>query len=399
MASSPTADFRANFTAKLFRMIDAVQSYFVEISFFFFFLCRHMSLPLFQEYVESEIYDQHGVPFPGFGTLKPNVTLSDPAWDAAHHESVIVVLGLQIAEGLPAIVTVILLGAVSDKTGRHKILLWLPSLGSCLHSLCYILILYTSWNLNGLFLAAAFRGISGSMTAFLAGASYYAINNAKPENRLNRLALQEFLNGGAYAIGNVMVGFWVKDVGFLKPFWFLLICSLTAFLISFFLVQETVQEGKERTARVARMVRTNPEANCCIDTFGPLVKYMKCIGNSTLTKIWLAILVFQTYAFVHIGQENTLVLFLSQQRFLFDEDNTVTGNGPWAKIGLLLAVIMAVAAIATGVCTPIFQKFTSDTNIIFMGFVSKAIGTMWIAVVRNNTLLYFGKTSFTFFPT
>ncbi|KAK3786840.1 hypothetical protein RRG08_061391 [Elysia crispata] len=391
------------FVSKVYNFIDAIQTYFVETALFFFFLARHMSLPLFQEYVESEIYSQHGVPFPGFGLETERANLSDPARDEAHHESILVVLGLQIAEGLPAIVVVIILGAVSDKTGRHKILLWLPALGSCLHSLIYIFILYTKWNIDGLFLAAAFRGLSGSMTAFLAGASFYAINSVKPDQRLNRLAVQELLNGGAYAVGNIMVGFWVKDVGFLKPFWFTLICSLIAFLISFFLVMETKnsssirsQENSHRSRRIQRQEATN----FISDTFGPMVKYLKCIGNSTLAKIWLAILVFQTYAFVHIGQINTLVLYLSQQEYLFAEDNTITGAGPWAKIGLFLAVIMAVAAVATGVCIPIFQKFTSDTNIMVLGFVSKALGTLWIAVVRNDTLLYFAilLLAFELFP-
>ena len=381
------------FVEKIYNFIDAIQTYFVETALFFFFLARHMSLPLFQEYVESEIYSQHGVPFPGFGLETAMANLSDPARADAHHESILVVLGLQIAEGLPAIVAVIILGAVSDKTGRHKILLWLPALGSCLHSLIYIFILYTKWNIDGLFLAAAFRGLSGSMTAFLAGASFYAINSVKPDQRLNRLAVQELLNGGAYAVGNVMVGFWVKDVGFLKPFWFTLICSLISFLISFFLVMETKGTNSNRAEENPRCSRRvqRQEANFIFDTFGPMVKYLKCIGNSTLAKIWLAILVFQTYAFVHIGQINTLVLYLSQQKYLFAEDNTITGAGPWAKIGLFLAVIMAVAAVATGLCIPIFQKFTSDTNIMILGFVSKAFGSLWIAVVRNDNLLYFGK--------
>ncbi|CAG5115246.1 unnamed protein product [Candidula unifasciata] len=393
-----TAQSQPALCLKIYKLIDVIQIYFVEIALFFFFLSRHMSLPLFQEFVESQIYAQHGVPFPGFGILKKNTSLSDPAWDKAHHESVLVVLGLQIAEGLPAIVTVVILGAVSDKTGRHKILLWLPALGACVHSLIYILILYTQWNIDGLFLAAAFRGLSGSMTAFLAGASYYATNYVKPEQRLNRLAVQEFLNGGAYATGNIMVGFWVKDAEFLKPFWFTLICGLISLLISLFLVQETKPDQNHQ--RLSPIVRRQGEGNCCADTFGPLMKYIRCSASSSLAKIWLAIIVFQAYAFVHIGQINTLVLYLSQQKFLFAYDNSVTGDGPWAKIGLFLAVIMAVAALATGVCIPIFQKFISDTNIIFLGFASKALGTLWIAVVRNETVLYFAilLLAFELFP-
>ena len=377
---------------RIFKVIDSVQTYFVEVALFFFFLARHMTLPLFQEYVQTEIYGQHGL---NFLSLTQNANQSDRGeqWNDAHHESVLVVLGLQIAEGLPAIVTVIILGALSDRTGRHRIMLWLPALGSCLYSFIYILIQYTGWSVDGLFLASAFRGLSGSMTAFLAGASFYAINSVKPHQRTSRLAIQEFLNGGAYAVGNLMVGFWVKDAGFLRPFWFAFICSIIALLISFFLIEETTESAAAEHQQQQSPRRNRSSGNCCKDLFQPMAKYFKCWQSSALVKIWLAILAFQTYAFVHIGQENTLVLYLTGQPYLYSWRNSITGAAPWVKIGLLLSVIMAVAAIATALCTPIFQRFLSDTSIVFIGLASKAVGTLWIAVIHNETLIFFSKSS------
>jgi hypothetical protein len=76
----------------------------------------------------------------------------------------------------------------------------------------YIMIQYTGWNLDGLFMASALRGLSGSMTAFLAGATFFAINSVNSEMRSTRLGIQEFLNGIAYAIANIMVGYWVKSI-------------------------------------------------------------------------------------------------------------------------------------------------------------------------------------------
>jgi hypothetical protein len=64
------------------------------------------------------------------------------------------------------------------------------------------MIQYTGWNLDGLFMASALRGLSGSMTAFLAGATFFAINSVNSEMRSTRLGIQEFLNGIAYA--NIM---------------------------------------------------------------------------------------------------------------------------------------------------------------------------------------------------
>ena len=376
--------------SRIFKVIDRVQTYFVEVALFFFFLARHMTLPLFQEYVQTEIYSQHGLDFLSL-THNANQSHRGDQWNDAHHESVLVVLGLQIAEGLPAIITVIILGALSDRTGRHRIMLWLPALGSCLYSFIYILIQYTGWSVDGLFLASAFRGLSGSMTAFLAGASFYAINSVKPHQRISRLAMQEFLNGGAYAVGNLMVGFWVKDAGFLRPFWFAFICSIIALLISFFLIEETTESAAAEEQQQSPR-RNRNSGNCFKDLFQPMAKYFKCWQSSALVKIWLAILAFQTYAFVHIGQENTLVLYLTGQPYLYSWRNSVTGAAPWVKIGLLLSVIMAVAAIATALCTPIFQRFLSDTSIVFIGLASKAVGTLWIAIVHNETLIFFSKS-------
>nr|KAG5712788.1 hypothetical protein BaRGS_007385 [Batillaria attramentaria] len=182
-----------------------------------------------------------------------------------------------------------------------------------------------------------------------------------------------------------MVGFWVKDTGFLRPFWFAFICSIIALLISFFLIEETQPNSSEQNSPR----RNRNRGNFFKDTFQPLAKYFKCWQSSALVKIWLAILAFQTYAFVHIGQENTLVLYLTGQPYLYSWRNHILGAAPWVKIGLLLSVIMAVAAIATGVCIPIFKRFLSNTSIIFLGLLSKAVGTLWIAIVHNETLIFF----------
>ncbi|KAL8590289.1 hypothetical protein ACOMHN_006405 [Nucella lapillus] len=382
-----STNWKRKLLSRIYKLIDKIQNYFVEVALFFFFLARHMTLPLFQEYVQTEIYRQHGLDFLSLTHSANNASSRGDQWNDAHHESVLVVLGLQIAEGLPAIVTVIILGALSDRTGRHRIMLWLPALGSCLYSFIYILIQYTGWTVDGLFLASALRGLSGSMTAFLAGASFYAINSVKPHQRTSRLAIQEFLNGGAYAAGNLMVGFWVKDAGFLRPFWFALICSIIALLISFFLIDETTEAVNTTEQESPR--RNRNSGNCCKDLFQPMAKYFKCWNSPALVKIWLAILAFQTYAFVHIGQENTLVLYLTGQPYLYSWRNSITGASPWVKIGLLLSVIMAVAALATALCTPIFQRFLSDTSIVFIGLASKAVGTLWIAIVHNETLIFF----------
>lgn len=164
-------------------MLAEVQPYLVEVAYFFFFLSRHMTLPLFQEYVQSEFYKQSHLKASVIESFDVYSGNGSGLYNVAHRESTLAILSLQIAEGLPAVITVIILGAVSDKTSKRKILLWMPSLGGILHSLIYILILYTSWTMDGLFMASAIRGLSGSMTAFLAGSTFFAINTTQREKR------------------------------------------------------------------------------------------------------------------------------------------------------------------------------------------------------------------------
>lgn len=351
--------------------LDSIQSYIVEASYFMFFLARHMTLPLFQEYVQEETYRQRHLDpsFVDIDSLPANETL---LYHDAQKETAVVILSLQIAEGLPAVIAVIILGALSDRTGRRRILLWLPALGSSLYCLIYIMIQYTGWSLDGLFMASAIRGLSGSMAAFLAGGSYYAINVVKPHQRSSRLALQELLNGAAYATGNIMVGYWVQSIGYLQPLWFCFICSIMSFLLSFFLVREIPSNRSPTREREI-------SGNCCIDTFGPMARFFKCGDNMKLVRIWLAILAFQTYAVVHIGQINTLVLYLLGQPIAW----------PVTKIGVFLSVGMACAAISTGMVPPFLRNYVTDTHIALAGILSKALGTLWIAVVQNDTIIYF----------
>ncbi|VDI45372.1 lysosomal proton-coupled steroid conjugate and bile acid symporter SLC46A3-like [Mytilus edulis] len=357
---------------KCMHWLSVIQPYLVEVAYFTFFLSRHMTLPLFQQYVKEEIEKQHK------STTPASINLTDTTKDALTHEEITLsVLSLQIAEGLPAVITVIMLGAISDKTGRRKILLWMPSLGSVLYSFIYIMIQYTGWNLDGLFMASALRGLSGSMTAFLAGGTFYAINSSNKENRSTRLGVQEFLNGIAYAIANIMVGYWVKSNGFLRPFWFTFICSCISFLISFFLVKEV--EITQQNLVANRISSNQGSNNCCIDTFKPLSRFFKCCKNRKLIKVWLSIIAFQSYAIVHLGQINTLVLYFIGPPYQWDSD----------KFGVFAAVAMVVAAIGAAASPVILKPYLSDINITFIGLFSKAIGTMWIAVVKNETVLYF----------
>ncbi|WAR18643.1 PCFT-like protein [Mya arenaria] len=353
--------------------LDSIQSYLVEAAYFLFFLARHMTLPLFQEYVQQQTLAKRHL---HAGLDIDSTPLNETQlYHEAQRESAVVVLSLQIAEGLPAVVTVIILGALSDRTGRRRILLWLPALGSSIYCFIYIMIQYTGWSIDGLFMASAIRGLSGSMTAVLAGGSYYAINVVKPHQRSSRLALQELLNGAAYALGNIMVGFWVQASGFLQPFWFCFICSLASLLISFFLVREVKPESNRSPSR------QEMTGNCCIDTFKPLGRFFKCKNNIKLVRVWLAILAFQTYAIVHIGQINTLVLYLLGPPL----------NWEATKIGVFLSVAMACAAICTGTVTPVLKRyfpFFTETHIALMGFVSKLTGTLWIAGIHNGVILY-----------
>lgn len=359
-----------------------LRSYVVEVTYTCFFLSWHMTLPLFQEYVQAEIYKKYHLndsdlkktsSYSGGFNPSPNGANSTSGseisyWHAAQKEIAISVLSLQIAEGLPAVVSVIILGAVGDRTGRRKIMIVLPTLGITAYSLLYILMLYTGWNIDGLFMASALRGLSGSSVSLLAGSSFYAINSVTPENRSSRLALQEFINGATYAIGNIVVGVWVHYAGFLQPFWFIFCLSLFSVFLVIFGVEEI------QTAR-----RTEPSTeNCCYDTFQPLLKLFKC-KDAALLKIWFAILAFQTYAMVHIGQLNTLLLYLLGRPFVW----------PSVKIGIFLSVGMACSALGTVLAVPFLRHHVSDTTIAIVGLVSKAAGTLWIGVIQSEAVLYF----------
>lgn len=70
----------------------------------------------------------------------------------------------------------IILGVVSDKIFKRKILLWMFLLGGIFYLLIYILILYISWIMDGLFMVLVIRGLSGSMIVFLVGSIFFVIN-------------------------------------------------------------------------------------------------------------------------------------------------------------------------------------------------------------------------------
>lgn len=358
-------------------MLTRWRSYLVEVAFFFYFLARHMSVPLFQEYIQAETLKN---------TIEKNkaalssdvkklgnassVTEPDSATEA-QQQSAITVLALLVAEGLPAVIMVVLLGAISDRMGKRKVLLWLPSLGMVCYAFVYVMTVYTGWSLDGLFMAAALRGLTGSMPAFLAGATFFAVNCVSEEHRASRLAIQEFLNGLTFALGNIIVGYWVKNSGFAQPFWFVTGCSLVSVIVSMF--------GVEEVTPADSLIN---DSNCCSRMFGPILKLFRCAERTSL-RIWLAIMAFQSFSFIALGQEITTVLYLLGAPHSWSPVN----------IGVYLFVMMGLSAVGAVLGTYLLGRFLSlsENSLCMAGYLSKALGMMWFGIIMNDGLKYISE--------
>ncbi len=131
------------------------QRVLLETCTILYFIARNAAIPLMQQYVyylvdkkygledhedTSRVNNGSGVPGRTDG---PDVDSPyDSRVDQATDEASVMCLYLSMAELLPAAIAIVLLGFLSDITGKRKFLMWLPCLGNAVYALCFVLPLY-----------------------------------------------------------------------------------------------------------------------------------------------------------------------------------------------------------------------------------------------------------------
>ncbi|KAL9982404.1 hypothetical protein ACROYT_G004441 [Oculina patagonica] len=211
-----------------------------------------MHLPVIQQYIYKRVSDAKGFPYStsskgGCNKRKLNSTLEELEKEVQSLSSYIH-LGIVMFATIPSIFTALFIGAWTDIVGRRPALA-LPAIGSTLEALIVLGTMYFHWPLYLLFVGSAINGICGFFTTMVLAVMAYIADTTDESDRSFRLAVMEFLVFFGGMISQLTSGLWIKNLGFVAPYWFIFSCLLASVLYIILFVPESRASTENKSIR------------------------------------------------------------------------------------------------------------------------------------------------------
>ena len=288
----------------------------------------------------------------GFGVIIPLLPFF-----AEHYSATPFMVGLLMATySLGQFIAAPFWGRTSDRLGRRPILL-ITLIGG---SMSYVLLGFS----NSLWMLFAARALGGFMAGNISTAFAYIADITTPENRAKGMGVIGAAFGLGFiagpAIGGIMAGPDPLHSNFQLPALAAAGLSLTAFLMAFFMLKESLSEELRRSqSENPRQKRTQ--------------QFKNALGRPN---VGLLILLSFMATFVFAGMETTFAMW-SERSFHW---------GPQQN-GYLFAFIGILSAIIQGGLVGRLVKRFGEANLIIQGAVALALGMLLIPFSGSLTVL------------
>ena len=285
----------------------------------------------------------------------------------------------QLASRIPAMITVLTLGPLSDRYGR-KILLVTAVVGALLQSVIALIIVNFQLSPYFFILASFFTGMCGDFTGLLAGAFSYIADVSTPKWRTFRIGMIEGMLAIGGAVGQFLSGYWLNqnNCNFLPLMSLEVACCLVTLLWVILLVPESLSK-EERLRRVAEKPSGVELASRGLKMFlGRVPQY-------SAWTLWAVIIILNLPIFNSEGNLLISVYFLKAPPF--DVDAKV--------IGIFQALESVSQAVSVTLVLFSFSVAMRLPDIIsaFVGLSFQAAADILMGFARTSIQVYFSKSS------
>ncbi|KAK2572248.1 Proton-coupled folate transporter [Acropora cervicornis] len=311
-----------------------------------------MSLPVLTQYVYFRVSELKGFPYNISETTEKGCksdagansslkNLEKEVQDIAAK----IDMGNVLFQSIPSIFMVLLLGPWTDTGGRRPALLS-PAVGSAIESLIIIVIMYLDLPVYILFVGEAISAVI-QFVVFIGGV-------------VSQLASGPFL----------------KNLGFIPPYWFIFACHVTSILCVVFLVPESKKNTEGKKLRLLSF-----------DSFKAIWSvYSKPRNDGRRNLIMLLI----SDGIVNLG-----VMGISGVVSLFVL-RTPLCWGP-ATLGVFMAFRFFMQGFGGIVGIALLKRFLSDINVIRVGMLTQCASLTFFAFSDRTWMVFLGKNSFLVF--
>ncbi|KAK3589139.1 hypothetical protein CHS0354_017106 [Potamilus streckersoni] len=284
----------------------------------------------------------------------------------------------RILVNLPAIFLGLFCGAWSDKYGR-KIPMMLPSLGSVLAVLLYMLsISKQDWAIGLILVGAALQGVFGKSSVITMAVNSYASDISDKDDRTQKLGKLLAMNFFGLTVGSLLSGLFQDMSDLPTTFCVVVVVHGASVLITVIFMKETIplpvkrDDGDEKKDWKSIGIVGNIK-----DSLTVLSKHRLNNGRSLILFLFLTSLINQT---CKVGEMDITLLFVSRTPL----------SWPKSWYGYLLSVDYAVMGSCLFFILPILSNILKlpDIIIIIIGITCKIVRLTWAGFCTETWMVY-----------
>lgn len=332
-----------------------------------------MSLPVLTQYVYFRVSQYKGFPYNVSETSEKgcnvdagvNSSLTDLEKEVQDMAARID-MGNVLFQSIPSIFMVLLLGPWTDTGGRRPALLS-PPVGSAIESLLIIIIMYLDLPVYILFVGEAINGFSGFATIMTMAAFSYVADVTTEQRLAIHIAVIQFVVFIGGVVSQLTSGPFLKNLGFIPPYWFIFACHVTSILCVVFLVPESKPKMDKKRLRFFSF-----------DSFKAIWSVYSKPRNGGRKNLVLLLVSDGIVNLGIMGISGVVSLFVLRTPLCW---------GP-ATLGVFMAFRFFMQGFGGIVGIALLKRFMSDINVIRVGMLTQCASLAFFAFTDRTWMVF-----------
>lgn len=325
-------------------------------------------------------YIEANLTFNGSSSARCDVNKSSSEFKAENEASSMAaryMVYYSLAQGIPAVISNLVLGAYTDALGR-KFLLGVGISGTTLRLICSFLIIYFKIDMLYFVLACLLEGFTGQYATMLqVSLAYMSDITTSGKQRSHGIAYVMFMLGTSLTLASFAAGYLIQIFNYYAPFAIASVLLVISLIVMLTLLPESFPREKRITNTALKTVVSN--------SFSFFVS--RDFGNNRW-KYQLLLLAHGFCDFSFLGRVGTETIYQMSEPFCWSAE-TVGWYGAARTAGMM---VFGVASVK------VFQACLPDISIAMIGVLSYAICFMITAFANNSNDLYVAAAVSSFGP-
>ena len=280
-------------------------------------------------------------------------------------------LYINLANGVPSILSALIAGGASDKVGR-KIPIAIASAGGIINVIIIIMVSIASLPKYVFLFGAGVSGLLGGFTVINLAVYSYMADISSLEDRTSRFGILESMTFIGGSLSGVVGGVWIKDGHYTQPFYAVgsLYTIVLIVIITPKLIPESMAMHNAITFNVPKLIYQN------VKSFIGLFVYSE---HSAV--LLLLLFIFLVVEINFIGLSDVIVLYSLGRPLCWSSD----------MIGYFLSVKVAFNGLAALFVLPLLSGKLADSIIIIIGLFSGGAALLIMGFSHHTWIMFTGK--------